>query len=59
MILTDNEAKVDLLNNYAIAATSIKLQRGRLDKPITVGVHSECCAGKSSVLEMIEAGFEG
>ncbi|WP_020179960.1 Qat anti-phage system ATPase QatA [Methylopila sp. M107] len=58
MILTDNETKVDLLNNEAIAATIIKLLRDRPDKPVTVGVHGDWGAGKSSVLEMIEAGFE-
>lgn len=59
MILTDNETKIDLLNNEAIAATIIKLLRDRPDKPVTVGVHGDWGAGKSSVLEMIEAGFEG
>ena len=59
MILTDNETKVDLLNNEAIAATIIKLLRDRPDQPVTVGVHGDWGAGKSSVLEMIEGGFEG
>lgn len=59
MILTDNETKVDLLNNEAIAATIIKLLRNRPDQPVTVGVHGDWGAGKSSVLEMIEVGFEG
>jgi predicted KAP-like P-loop ATPase len=59
MILTDNETKVDLLNNEAIAATIIKVLRDRPDRPMTVGVHGDWGAGKSSVLEMIEAGFEG
>ena len=59
VILTDNETKVDLLNNEAIATTIIKLLRDRPDRPVTVGVHGDWGAGKSSVLEMIEAGFEG
>ncbi len=59
MILTDNETKVDLLNNEAIAATIIRLLRDRPEQPVTVGVHGDWGAGKSSVLEMIEAGFEG
>ena len=59
MILTDNETKVDLLNNEAIATTIIKLLRDRPDHPVTVGVHGDWGAGKSSVLEMIEAGFAG
>ena len=58
MILTDNETRVDLLNNEAIATTIIKLLRDRPDQPVTIGVHGDWGAGKSSVLEMIEAGFE-
>nr|WP_297388723.1 Qat anti-phage system ATPase QatA [uncultured Roseateles sp.] len=57
MILTDNETKVDLLNNEAIAATIIELLRAKPDHPVTIGVHGDWGAGKSSVLEMIEAGF--
>ena len=59
MILPDNETRVDLLNNEAIAVTIIRLLRDRPDQPVTVGVHGDWGAGKSSVLEMIEAGFEG
>lgn len=59
MILADNETKVDLLNNEAIAATIIKLLRERPDRPVTIGVHGDWGAGKSSILEMIEAGLEG
>ena len=58
MILTDNETKIDLLNNEAIATTIIELLRDRPEQPVTVGVHGDWGAGKSSVLEMIEAGFE-
>ena len=58
MILADNETRVDLLNNEAIATTVMRLIRDRPDQPISVGVHGDWGAGKSSVLEMIEAGFE-
>lgn len=54
MFLADNETKVDLLNNEAIATTIVELLRSRPDQPITVGVHGDWGAGKSSVLEMIE-----
>ena len=57
MILTDNETKVDLLNNEAIATTIIGLLRAKPDHPVTIGVHGDWGAGKSSVLEMIDAGF--
>jgi len=55
MILSDNETKVDLLNNEAIAKTIVMLLRERPDQPVTIGVHGDWGAGKSSVLEMIEA----
>src|SRR5579863_8128350 len=55
MILTDNETKVDLLNYEPIAATIVELLRQRPDQPMTIGVHGDWGAGKSSVLEMIEA----
>jgi hypothetical protein len=58
MILSDNETKVDLLNYEAIAATIVELLRQRPDQPITIGVHGDWGAGKSSVLEMIEAALE-
>jgi hypothetical protein len=57
MILTDNETRVDLLNNEAIAKTIIELLCDKPDRPVTIGVHGDWGAGKSSVLEMIEAGF--
>ena len=59
MILADNETKIDLLNNEAIAATIVKLLRDRPDRPMTIGVHGDWGAGKSSVLEMVEAGLDG
>lgn len=57
MILTDNETHVDLLNNEGIAKTIIGLLREKPEHPVTIGVHGDWGAGKSSVLEMIEAGF--
>jgi predicted KAP-like P-loop ATPase len=58
MILSDNETKVDLLNNEAIANTIVTLLRERPEHPITIGVHGDWGAGKSSLLEMIEARLE-
>lgn len=59
MILTDHETKVDLLNNEAIATTIVGLLRERPDRPVTIGVHGDWGAGKSSILEMIESGLSG
>jgi predicted KAP-like P-loop ATPase len=57
-ILSDNETKVDFLSNEAIATTIIGLLLEHPDQPVTIGVHGDWGAGKSSVLEMIEAGLE-
>ncbi|MGH9436311.1 MAG: Qat anti-phage system ATPase QatA [Candidatus Acidiferrales bacterium] len=54
MILSDNETKVDLLNNESIAKTIVALLREYPEHPVTIGVHGDWGAGKSSVLEMIE-----
>lgn len=55
MILSDNETKIDLLNNEAIASTIIELIKERPDHPLTIGVHGDWGAGKSSILEMLES----
>ncbi len=55
MHLADNETKVDLLNNEAIAETIIALLAEKPDRAVTIGVHGDWGAGKSSILEMIEA----
>ena len=54
LILTDNETKVDLLNNEAIARTIIDLLAKRPEEAVTIGVHGDWGAGKSSILEMID-----
>lgn len=53
----DHETKLDLLNNEALAKTVVSLIRRKTDRPITIGVHGDWGAGKSSVLEMIDAAF--
>ena len=59
MILADNETQVDLLNNEAIAKTIAALLRERPEHPVTIGVHGDWGAGKSSILEMIDATLSG
>ena len=54
MILSDNETKVDLLNNEAIAKTIVSLIIESKDQPISIGIHGDWGAGKSSILEMVE-----
>ncbi len=54
MLIIDTETKVDLLNNEAIARTIIKMLRFRPEHAVTLGVHGDWGAGKSSILEMID-----
>ena len=54
MILSDNETKVDLLNNEAIARTVVSLIKDSREQPISIGIHGDWGAGKSSILEMVE-----
>jgi hypothetical protein len=55
--LSDQETKVDLLNNEAIARTIVRLIDETTDSAVTIGVHGDWGAGKSSVLEMVEGAF--
>lgn len=57
MILSDNETKVDLLNNRAIAKTVADVIRACDERPISIGVHGDWGAGKSSILAMVEDEF--
>jgi hypothetical protein len=54
MILSDNETKIDMLNNRAIAKTVSELILECDDRPISIGVHGDWGAGKSSILAMVE-----
>jgi predicted KAP-like P-loop ATPase len=54
LILSDNETKIDMLNNKAIAQTVAQVIRDCDDRPISIGVHGDWGAGKSSILVMIE-----
>jgi predicted KAP-like P-loop ATPase len=54
MILSDNETKIDMLNNRAIAKTVSELIIECDERPISIGVHGDWGAGKSSILAMVE-----
>ncbi len=53
MILSDNETKLDLLNNMAIAKTIVSIILDSKES-ISIGVHGDWGAGKSSILAMVE-----
>lgn len=53
MILSDNETRIDRLNNLAIAKTIVSIIKENRES-ISIGVHGDWGAGKSSVLAMVE-----
>lgn len=59
MFLIDQETATDLLYYESIAKTVVKLIRQTPAAPITIGVHGDWGAGKSSILKMTETAFAG
>ena len=53
MIVPDNETAVDLLYYESIARTIVRLLEEGSEEPLSVGVHGDWGAGKSSVLMMV------
>ncbi|RZL03830.1 MAG: NTPase KAP [Rubrivivax sp.] len=59
MFLNDQETATDLLHYEAIARTVVRFINETPDAPVTIGVHGDWGAGKSSVLKMTESAFQG
>ena len=57
MIVADNETAVDLLYYESVARTIVRLVEETADEPLSVGIHGDWGAGKSSVLMMVEKAF--
>lgn len=57
MIIADNETAVDYLYYEPIAKTVVKLIQEKSQEPLTIGLHGDWGAGKSSALLMIEEAF--
>jgi predicted KAP-like P-loop ATPase len=55
MLLPDHETAVDFLNYEAISKTVVELLRDNRQRALTIGIHGDWGAGKSSVLKMVEA----
>jgi hypothetical protein len=54
MLIPDHETEVDFLNCEAISRTVVQLLRSNRKRALTVGIHGDWGAGKSSILKMIE-----
>ena len=58
MLIPDHETAVDFLNYEAISRTVVKLLKDNRQQALTIGIHGDWGAGKSSVLKMIESEIE-
>ena len=57
MFISDNETAVDLLYYEAIAKTIVGLINESAEDPMSIGIHGDWGAGKSSILLMTEKAF--
>ncbi|WP_045382299.1 Qat anti-phage system ATPase QatA [Vibrio campbellii] len=57
MLWPDNESKVDLLNYQSISSAIVKLLSDQQRLPVSIGIHGDWGAGKSTVLSMIENSY--
>ena len=55
VLIPDHETAVDFLNYEAISGTVVELLKDNRQRALTIGIHGDWGAGKSSVLKMIES----
>lgn len=59
MYFNDNETAVDLLQYEPIAKSVVALVKSAGTSPISIGLHGDWGAGKSSVLAMVQSHLSG
>lgn len=59
MLWPDNESNVDLINYQSISNAIVKLLSDHNRLPVSIGIHGDWGAGKSTVLSMIEDSYSG
>ncbi len=59
MLIPDHETAVDFLNYEAVAKTVVALLQEDREHALTIGIHGDWGAGKSSVLKMTQTAMEG
>lgn len=55
MLLPDHETAVDFLNYEAVSTTVVELLKENRQRALTIGIHGDWGAGKSSVLKMVQS----
>jgi predicted KAP-like P-loop ATPase len=55
VLIPDHETAVDFLNYEAVAHTVVRLLKDNRQHALTLGIHGDWGAGKSSVLKMVDA----
>ena len=55
VLIPDHETTIDFLNYEAVSGTVVELLKDNRQRALTVGIHGDWGAGKSSVLKMVES----
>ena len=58
MLIPDHETEVDFLNCEAISKTVVELLKDNRNRALTIGIHGDWGAGKSSILKMVESDLD-